>query len=74
MNANSILLQKKYARIIELFAKNNNLSIEESLDIFYRSKLYKLISEGVSDMHCMSDTYLANELEEEYNTINMWKH
>lgn len=25
-----------------------------------------LVHEGVSDMHCMSDEYLAEELEEEY--------
>lgn len=65
MNANPILLQKKYARIIELFAKNNDLTLEQSLDIFYHSELYKLMSEGVSDMHCMSDEYLVRELEEE---------
>jgi hypothetical protein len=65
VNANPILLQKKYARIIELFAKNNDLTLEQSLDIFYHSELYKLMSEGVSDMHCMSDEYLVRELEEE---------
>lgn len=65
MNANPILLQKKYARVIELFAKHNDLTSEKSLDIFYHSELYKLMSEGVSDMHCMSDEYLVRELEEE---------
>ena len=67
MNANPILLQKKYARVVELFAKENNISLEEALDIFYHSELYKLMSEGVSDMHCMSDEYLVQELEEEIN-------
>lgn len=66
MKANPILLQKKYARVVELFAKENNVSLEKALDIFYRSKLYQLMSEGVSDMHCMSDVYLADELEQEY--------
>ena len=65
MNANPILLQKKYARVVELFAKRNGLSLDRALDIFYRSELYKLMSEGVSDMHCMSDEYLAEELKEE---------
>ena len=68
MNANPILLQKKYARVVELFAKRNNLTLEEALDIFYHSELYRLMSEGVSDMHCMSDEYLAQELEEEQKT------
>ena len=65
MNANPILLQKKYARVIELFAKHNDLTLEQSLDIFYHSELYKLMNEGVSDMHCMSDEYPVRELEEE---------
>jgi len=65
MNANPILLQKKYARVVELYAKENGISLEEALDVFYRSVLYKLMSEGVSDMHCMSDEYLVRELEEE---------
>lgn len=68
MNANPILLQKKYARIVELFAKRNGLTLEKGLDIFYHSQLYKLMSEGVSDMHCMSDGYLVQELEEEQKT------
>ena len=67
MNANPILLQKKYARVVELFAKENNISLEKALDIFYHSELYKLMSEGGSDMHCMSDEYLVQELEEEKN-------
>ncbi len=65
MNANPILLQKKYARVVELFAKQNGLTLEKALDIFYHSDLYKLMSEGISDMHCMSDEYLVQELEEE---------
>lgn len=34
--------------------------------LFYHSKIYRLISEGVSDLHCMSDEYLAEELVDEY--------
>ena len=55
MNANPILLQKKYARVVELYAKENGISLEKALDVFYRSELCKLMSEEVSDMHCMSD-------------------
>ena len=33
MKANPILLQKKYARVVELFAKENNVSLEKALDI-----------------------------------------
>lgn len=65
MNANPILLQKKYARIINLFAKEQKISLDVALDYFYRSELYQLISKGVSDLHCMSDEYLVQELKSE---------
>lgn len=66
MMANPILLQKKYARVIECFAKKQGISLDEALDLFYRSEVYQLMREGVSDMHCMSDLYLAEELRLEY--------
>lgn len=70
MNANPILLQKKYARVIACFAKKAGLSLDAGLDFFYHSEVYKLVSEGVSDMHCMSDGYLADELMMEYGCKN----
>lgn len=68
MNAHPILLQKKYARIIEAFSKKEGISLFEALGFFYHSKTYILMSEGVSDMHCMSDAYLVEDLENEYKT------
>ena len=62
MMANPILLQKKYARVIACFAKQQGISLDEALDLFYRSEVYQLMREGVSDMHCMSDLYLAEEI------------
>ncbi|MDD7050200.1 MAG: DUF3791 domain-containing protein [Lachnospiraceae bacterium] len=66
MTANPILLQKKYARIIEQFAKKEKLSLDAALKFFYHSEVYLLISEGISDLHCMSDQYLAEEIISEY--------
>lgn len=66
MNANPILLQKKYARVVELFAKKEGIALSEALDFFYASMLYQLMRDGVSDMHCMSDDYLAGDLCIEY--------
>lgn len=66
MTANPILLQKKYCRVIERFAKQQGLSLDAALSFFYHSEVYQLIRDGVSDMHCMSDVYLADELEQEY--------
>ena len=68
MNANPILLQKKYVRIVELFAEKMGISVETALGIFYHSQLYQ----GISDMHCMSDGYLVEELEIEYNKKQPW--
>lgn len=66
MNANPILLQKKYSRVIEAFAQKSGVTLDSALKFFYHSDVYRLMSEGVSDMHCMSDAYLAEELEMEY--------
>ena len=65
MNANPILLQKKYARIVELIASKKKISIDKALGIFYHSEVYQLMRDGISDMHCMSDSYLEKELEME---------
>lgn len=66
MNANPTLLQMKYARIINIFSERAGLSLDDALAFFYYSDLYHLISRGVSDMHCMSDAYLVEDLMEEY--------
>ena len=52
----------KYARIVKLFADRMEMSYEDALDVFYDSDLYKMMSEGIADMHCLSDEYLADEL------------
>ena len=62
MNANPVLLQKKYSRVIECFAGRMNISLDDALEFFYQSEVYQLMRDGVSDMHCMSDAYLAEEL------------
>ena len=74
MNANPILLQKKYSRVIECFADKMNISLNDALDFFYRSELYCLMRDGVSDMHCMSDEYLADELILEYKERDIRKN
>ncbi len=66
MNANPILLQMKYARVVSLFSKQAGISLDNALTFFYHSDLYQLVKNGVSDMHCMSDAYLAKDLQDEY--------
>lgn len=59
---------KKYYRIIIKFANKQKLSLDEALGFFYNSVIYQLISAGISDIHCMSDEYLAEEISREYNS------
>ncbi len=66
MTANKNLLRMKYARVIEAYAARTGCSLGEALDAFYRSKTYELMRDGVSDMHCMSDAYLVDELVDEH--------
>ena len=67
MIANSVLLQKKYAKIVSRYADKYNIKPELALNRFYRSDLYQLICSGVSDLHCMSEDYLAEELADEWS-------
>ena len=62
MKANKLLLRHKYLRIIELLKEQKNISYDEALDVFYKSKTYKEMANGISDMHCRSDIYLVEEL------------
>ena len=66
MTANQTLLQMKYARIVEAFSEKAGIASEAALDFFYHSATYELIREGVSELHCRSDAYLADLLVEEY--------
>lgn len=66
MNASPVLLQMKYARVVGLFSRQTGISLSEALRFFYHSQLYQLVKHGISDMHCMSDAYLAEDLKEEF--------
>lgn len=66
MEANKTILQMKYARVVALFAKQVNMNLEDALAFFYDSYTYKMMSEGIADMHCRSDQYLADELMLEF--------
>ena len=64
MEANETLLQMKYARIIEQIAADL-----DAMDRFYNSRTFHLISQGIADLHCRSDRYLAEEVEREIETL-----
>lgn len=62
MTADKTLLQMKYARIIALLAEQMSIDEEKAMEIFYNSDTYMLMSKGISDFHCLSDAYLAEEI------------
>lgn len=56
------ILEAKYARIIEEMSKMYHITMEEAMDRFYSSDTLQLMEEGVADLHCRSDKYLAEEI------------
>lgn len=68
MDAEPLILQMKYVSIVKRFADKLNLSLDDALRIFYESEVYQFMRDGVSDMHCMSEEYIIEDLEEEYHS------
>jgi hypothetical protein len=50
-------------RVIADYAKIAEITLREALERFYTSELFIEMNEGISDMHCRSDGYLAEELQ-----------
>jgi len=67
MEADKTLLQMKCSRVVVLFAAQQGLSMEDALDFFYHSETYQELREGIADLHCRSDQYVADELAAEYH-------
>jgi len=63
MTASRQLIGHKMAGVIKAYAELAEIPIRESFNTFYRSYLYTEISNGLSDMHCRADGYLAEELQ-----------
>ena len=64
--AKNTILDAKYARIISAISEMHSIPLEKAADIFYNSETSHLIEEGVADLHCRSDRYLAEEIWREY--------
>ena len=62
------ILEAKYARIIEEISNMYSISLDEAMDMFYHSDTMQLVEEGVADLHCRSDKYLAEEVWRERNS------
>ena len=67
MTANKTLLHRKYARVIIELAKVDGKDLRQAMDMFYKSRTYQEMRIGISDMHCRSEGYLAEEIQLEKN-------
>lgn len=66
------ILEAKYARIISAISEMHGIPIDIAAGIFYNSDTMQLIEEGVADLHCRSDKYLAEEIWAEWQDKNMY--
>ncbi len=62
-----VLRAQKTANIILSLCELYNISLQEATDLYYSSETAILIEEGVSDLQCRSDKYLASLIWEENN-------
>ena len=56
------ILEAKFAGIISEISKMYNVSLDDAMDMFYNSETMQLMEEGVADLHCRSEKYLAEEV------------
>lgn len=72
MNEESRLIFRgnKCANIIVAIKELFHLSLKDATDIYYTSETALLIDEGIADLQCRSDKYLATLIWEEYQQQN----
>lgn len=56
----------KSAIIIKSLCDLYGLSLQEATDIYYQSDTSELTEEGIADLQCRSNKYLASVIWEEY--------
>lgn len=56
----------KSANVIKSLSELYGLSLQEATDIYYQSDTSALIEDGIADLHCRSDKYLASVIWEEH--------
>lgn len=64
----------KSANIIRSLCDLYGVSIQDAADIYYQSDTSELIEEGVADLQCRSDKYLATIIWEEYQSLDRFKN
>lgn len=61
-----VMRSTKCANIIIALGELYGLSYQKATDVFYSSETAELIEEGVADLQCRSDKYLASLVWEEF--------
>lgn len=61
-----VLRSSQCARIIVCISEMYNVPLDKATDIYYNSETANLIEEGVADLHCRSEKYLASEIWREF--------
>lgn len=59
------VLWRKIARIIMMIADNLDISGEQALDLFYKSRVYQMLVDPSYGLQTMSDTYVFDEFVQE---------
>lgn len=62
------ILEAKYSRIISEISLMYHIPLSKAMDMFYASDTMSLMEDGVADLHCRSDKYLAEEVWREYES------
>ncbi len=66
-NESKIALQaSKCANIILSLCELYGLSLKKATDIYYQSETAEMIEEGIADLQCRSDKYLASIIWDEF--------
>ncbi|MDE5785839.1 MAG: DUF3791 domain-containing protein [Duncaniella sp.] len=63
----TVIRSSKVARIIMSLCELYGITLMEATDIFYTSDISDMIEEGVSDLQCRSEKYLATLIWDEYH-------
>ena len=65
MIADRTLLRMKYVDIVKTLSERTGCTLDEALDRFYTSHEYHLVSNGISDQHCMTPEYIVEDILKE---------
>ena len=65
-DSKTVIRSAQNARIILCISEMYCVSVDEATDIYYNSETANMIEDGIADLHCRSDKYLAEEIWNEH--------